>query len=152
MTIYSGALLDVSLETAQMMMDVNLYGTLRLVRLVGPQMAKRGKGLILPVGSTAGELSVPFRGHYNASKAALHAFTETLAEECRPLGVHVMLCSPGTVVSNIINVIVVYHRTSLRTVPDLIYRRKQKHSIYQTIRFTSDIKSGWLRCFILPKM
>jgi len=96
-------LLDVSVETAKMVMDTNLYGTMRLVQLIGPQMAKRGKGLIVPIGSTAGELPVPFKGLYNASKAALHAYTETLGEECRPLGVSVMLCAPGNVSSNIAN-------------------------------------------------
>jgi len=96
-----GALLDVSLETAQKVMDINFYGTLRLVHLIGPRMGRRGKGLIVTMGSTSGELPIPFAGLYNSSKAALHAYTETLAEECRPLGVNVMLCVPGTVVSNI---------------------------------------------------
>ncbi|KDR72264.1 hypothetical protein GALMADRAFT_253091 [Galerina marginata CBS 339.88] len=98
-----GALLDVSIETSQRIMDTNYFGTVRLVRLIGTRMALRGKGLIIPIGSTAGELPIPFKGHYNASKAALHSFTETLGEELRPFGVNVMLCAPGTVRSNIAN-------------------------------------------------
>jgi len=103
-----GALLDITVETAQNVMDTNFFGTVRFVRLIGPHMVKRKKGLILPVGSTAGELSVPFMGYYNPSKAALHSYAETLALELKPFGVHVMLCSPGTVKSNIANVIVAY--------------------------------------------
>ncbi|KAF8901501.1 hypothetical protein CPB84DRAFT_1777455 [Gymnopilus junonius] len=96
-----GALLDIPLETAQKVMDTNLYGTVRLVHLIAPQMVNRGRGLIVPVGSTAGELSVPFMGYYNISKAALHAYSETLKEELRPFGVNVMLLVPGTVISKI---------------------------------------------------
>ncbi|KAF9553107.1 oxidoreductase [Agrocybe pediades] len=99
-----GPLLDITVETAQKVMDTNLFGTVRLVRLIGPHMVKRKKGLIIPVGSTAGELSIPFMGYYNPSKAALHAYTETLALELKPFGVHVMLCSPGSVKSNIADV------------------------------------------------
>lgn len=138
---HSGPLLDIPLEMAQKVMDTNLFGTLRLVQLIGPRMAKRGKGLIIPVGSTAGELSLPFMGHYNASKAALHAFTETLAEECRLINVNVMLCVPGSIVSNIANVSV--FSASLRTRSNIISHRMRLNitkAICKKIRFTTDIK------------
>jgi len=99
-----GPLLDITVETAQKVMSTNFFGTVRFVRLIGPLMVKRKKGLIIPVGSTAGELSIPFMGYYSPTKAALHSYTETLGLELKPFGVHVMLCSPGTVISNIANV------------------------------------------------
>lgn len=140
---YLGALLDVSIETAQRIMDTNFFGTVRLARLIGNRMALRGKGLIIPVGSTAGELPIPFKGHYNASKAALHAFTETLGEEIRPFGVTVMLCAPGTIRSNIANVTRASVRHfQLQLIP-CIHRTKRKTSkaIYRKIRFTVGIRS-----------
>ncbi|KAF9481263.1 oxidoreductase, partial [Pholiota conissans] len=98
------ALLDVPLETAQKIINTNLFGVIRLVNLVGPKMVKRGKGAIVPIGSISGELPCPFMGMYNASKAAVHAYTETLTNELKPFGVHVMLVSPGAVKSKIASV------------------------------------------------
>jgi 1-acylglycerone phosphate reductase len=83
-------------------MDTNLFGTIRLVNAVVPRMATRGQGLVIAVGSILGELGTPFSGLYNTSKAALHSYIETLSLECKPLGVKVMLVSPGSVRSNII--------------------------------------------------
>ncbi|KAF8172066.1 oxidoreductase [Pholiota molesta] len=95
-------LLDVTLERSQSVMDTNLFGTIRLVNAVVPRMATRGQGLVIAVGSILGELGTPFSGLYNTSKAALHSYIETLSLECKPLGVKVMLVSPGSVRSNII--------------------------------------------------
>ncbi|KAF9481265.1 oxidoreductase [Pholiota conissans] len=95
------ALLDVPLESAQKVINTNLFGVIRLVNLVAPKMVKRGKGTIVPIGSINGELPCPFMGMYNASKAAVHAYAETLTNELKPFGVHVMLVSPGAVKSKI---------------------------------------------------
>lgn len=67
-------------------------------------MVKRGKGVIVPIGSINGQLPCPFMGMYNASKAAVHSYTETLTNELKPFGVHVMLVSPGAVKSKIASV------------------------------------------------
>lgn len=45
----------------------------------------------------------PWNGIYCASKAALHSITEVLQMECQPLGISVVLLSPGSVKSNISN-------------------------------------------------
>lgn len=97
-------MLDVPLETAQKVINTNLFGVIRLVNLVGPRMVKRGKGVIVPIGSINGQLPCPFMGMYNASKAAVHSYTETLTNELKPFGVHVMLVSPGAVKSKIASV------------------------------------------------
>ncbi|KDQ22092.1 hypothetical protein PLEOSDRAFT_1051045 [Pleurotus ostreatus PC15] len=79
-----GPLLDMSTHNAQEVMNINFLGTVRLVNAVLPRMAKRGQGMFVTIGSLCGELGTPFSGLYNASKAALHAYTETLSQECRP--------------------------------------------------------------------
>jgi hypothetical protein len=82
-------------------------------------MAERRSGLIINIGSVAGEMwviwiplrltveafwsSTPWSGLYSASKAALHSLTETLQMECRPFNINVMLVSPGSVKSNLVN-------------------------------------------------
>lgn len=107
-------LMDVPLQQAKLVMDTNFFGFLRICNLVVPRMAaSKSKGLIVAVGSILGEIGTPWKGMYNSSKAALHAYTETLEMECRPFGVNVMLVVPGSVISNIANVGVTLKLVSL---------------------------------------
>ena len=48
-----------------------------------------------------GRRSIPWNGIYSSSKAAVHSITDTLYMECMPLGIDVVLVSPGGVKSNI---------------------------------------------------
>ena len=103
--VYIGPLLDLPVDHVKSVMDTNFFGFVRLCNAIVPRMAKSNhKGLIVAIGSILGEFGTPWTGIYNASKAALHSYTETLEMECRPLGVNVMLVAPGSIVSNIANV------------------------------------------------
>lgn len=100
-----GPLVDLPIDYIQSVMNTNFFGFARLCNYIVPRMAKsKTKGLIIPIGSILGEIGTPWTGIYNASKAALHSYAETLEMECRPLGVKVMLVAPGSIVSNIANV------------------------------------------------
>ncbi len=82
--------------------EVNVLGAYFCCRLVGPQMAARGSGRIVSIGSGGSYLPIsnPRVGlgtPYGASKAALGRFTETLAAALGGLGVKVFLISPGLV-------------------------------------------------------
>ncbi|KIK65931.1 hypothetical protein GYMLUDRAFT_952702 [Collybiopsis luxurians FD-317 M1] len=102
--VYLGPLLDLPVDHVKSVMDTNFFGFVRLCNAIVPRMAKSNhKGLIVAIGSILGEFGTPWTGIYNASKAALHSYTETLEMECRPLGVNVMLVAPGSIVSNIAN-------------------------------------------------
>src|SRR5437868_15539403 len=62
-------------------------------------MAERGR--IITVGSIAGIQANPGAGIYNMSKAAMEAFTDTLAAEMQPHGVSVSIIEPGSYRTNI---------------------------------------------------
>jgi len=93
--------LDVSLETAEKTFQTNVFGVLRTQRAVVPHMAERKSGLVINVGSVTAIIPIPFGGIYAATKAAVRSITEALYNECRPLGVDVMLIEPGGVRSNL---------------------------------------------------
>jgi len=77
-------------------LDLNFRATQRLCRAVIPGMKERGQGVILTVSSIYGR---EWGGavSYNASKAALIAFTKSLARELIPHGIRVNSLAPGSV-------------------------------------------------------
>jgi NAD(P)-dependent dehydrogenase (short-subunit alcohol dehydrogenase family) len=82
-------------ETVQALFQTNTIGTLSMVQAVLPQLRQRRGGVIINVTSTVTVKALPVIGVYRASKAAVDAFTETLAIEMEPFGVRVHIVLPG---------------------------------------------------------
>ena len=99
----SGASWELGHEDWWQVVEVNVLGPFLCSRAVMPAMATRRAGRIVNVSSNAAFFRVEddFAGvinsAYMASKAAVVRFTEALASEARPSGVHVFAISPGTV-------------------------------------------------------
>jgi short-subunit dehydrogenase len=92
-----GAIEDVTMEQARHLFEVNLFGTARLTQLVLPQMRKQGAGVIVNVSSIGGEITLPLGAWYYASKHALEAYSDTLRQEVKPFGIHVVIIQPGII-------------------------------------------------------
>jgi NAD(P)-dependent dehydrogenase (short-subunit alcohol dehydrogenase family) len=77
-------------------LDVNLNGVFWCCRAFGGQMLARGKGAIVNVGSMSGFIvnRPQPQSYYNASKAAVHHLTRSLAAEWGPRGVRVNAVAP----------------------------------------------------------
>ena len=86
---------DASDEDVEKQFDTNVFGTLRVLRAVLPQMRARKRGVVVNLSSVAGLVARPFGGLYSATKHALEAITESLHFEAAPLGVRVVLIEPG---------------------------------------------------------
>jgi len=91
----AGAVEDTSDQETQALFDTNLFGAHRLIRAVLPAMRRQGGGLIVNVGSMAGEIAIPFQAFYSATKAALAALSHALRIEAAPHGIVVTLLEPG---------------------------------------------------------
>ena len=83
------------LATAQQLMNTNVLGTLSLTQAFLPLMREKKSGVIINVSSSVTTQAMPLIGLYRASKAALNAWSESLAIETRPFGIRVHVVLPG---------------------------------------------------------
>lgn len=84
-----------TLEQAQDLFDVNVYGIMRMSRAVLGQMRSRKSGLIISLSSAAGRFGMPYFGLYCASKWAMEAYCESLHYELESLGIESILVEPS---------------------------------------------------------
>ncbi|KAG5929501.1 hypothetical protein E4U60_007427 [Claviceps pazoutovae] len=82
------------------MFDVNVLGVMRMVKAFSDLLIS-AKGCIVNIGSVAPIVPLVYSSAYNATKAALHAYGESLHMELKPLGVDVLTIITGGVKSNI---------------------------------------------------
>lgn len=82
-------------EDFDRVMDVNVKGTYLTSRAVARGMMRRKSGVILNLGSLAGERMIEAPIHYCASKAAVRGLTEAMAKELSRHHVRVLCLAPG---------------------------------------------------------
>jgi len=83
--------------TVESVMNINFFSPVRLtLALLGP-MLERDSGLIINVSSVAATLSSPGESAYDASKAALTAFSESMAIDLWQTGLRMLVVYPGLV-------------------------------------------------------
>ncbi|MFK4789313.1 SDR family NAD(P)-dependent oxidoreductase [Microbacterium sp. ZW T5_56] len=77
---------------------VNLTSAFRLVREAGRVMAASGRGgVILNIGSVAASAAQLNASVYGATKAGLHALTQSIAIELSPHGIRAVTIAPGDI-------------------------------------------------------
>lgn len=75
--------------------ETNFFGTLRVIQAALPLLRQQGSGHILGVSSSMGIVAMPLIGFYCATKWAVEALHESLAQEVKPFGIRVTILEPG---------------------------------------------------------
>ena len=88
---------DLRRDEWQQMIDVNLWGTVHVVRAVYPQFVQQGHGHLLLVASLSGLTPTPLLSAYAMTKAATVGLARSLRLEAAPHGVGVTTLCPGPV-------------------------------------------------------
>ena len=84
-----------SIEQAQALFDVNVFGVLRVTNEVLPIMRSQGSGRIVNISSVVGFIPSPFSALYTSTKHAVEGYSETLDHEVRSFGIRVLLVEPA---------------------------------------------------------
>lgn len=90
-----GAVEEFAPEQLRAQMELNFFAAAELTRDVLPHMRAQHAGHILNLTSIGGLISIGGFGPYCASKFALEAWSEALADEVAPFGIRVTLVEPG---------------------------------------------------------
>ena len=90
-----GEFLDADWESQQAMMNLNMLTPVRLTHLFAADMAQRGWGRLLQVGSIGAYQPTPYYSAYSASKSFLRSWAEGVDFELRKHGVSSTVINPG---------------------------------------------------------
>ena len=97
----TGPLEDTPIREMKNNFETNFFGVMRVCNAILPEMRDQKEGLIINISSIAGDMGLPYRGVYSASKAALSIYTEALRLETKQFNINVIDVAPGDFVTNI---------------------------------------------------
>ncbi|MFJ8612777.1 SDR family oxidoreductase [Streptomyces sp. NPDC093675] len=89
-----GTIEEVSEDEARAQIETNLFGALWVTKAALPILRAQGSGHFVQVSSIGGLMAFPNLGLYHASKWAVEAFSQSLALEVAPFGIHVTIVEP----------------------------------------------------------
>jgi NAD(P)-dependent dehydrogenase (short-subunit alcohol dehydrogenase family) len=90
-----GFIEEMSEQDARAQLETNVFGALWITQAALPYLRAQRSGHIIQVSSIGGIVAFQNLGLYHASKWALEGFSQSLAQEVAPFGVHVTLIEPG---------------------------------------------------------
>ena len=116
-----GSIEELTDEEARESFDINVFGTLNVIRAVLPFMRAQKSGHIINISSVAGIAAATGWALYAATKFAVIGLSEVLADDVKAMGIKVTVVAPGA------------FRTSFLT-PDSLVMPKKPISDYQDVR------------------
>ena len=92
-----GPVEELPMEAFRTTMETNYFGSLRCIRACVGEMRRQRSGCIVNISSVAGRIPLSPLAPYVASKYALEALSETLAQELKAFNIRVAIVEPGIV-------------------------------------------------------
>ena len=92
-----GSVEELPLAVFRAVMETNYFGVIRCTQALLPAMRQRQSGCIINVASIAGQVATAPTTAYTASKFAMEAFSECLAQEVRSFNIRVAIVEPGII-------------------------------------------------------
>ena len=86
---------DVTEEEMFHQFNVNVFGVLRMCKMVIPKMRRQQEGIIINISSFLGKIGLPLLTFYNASKYAVEGITDSLRYELKDFNIRVHSIMPG---------------------------------------------------------
>ncbi|MQA11446.1 MAG: glucose 1-dehydrogenase [Pseudonocardiaceae bacterium] len=99
--VSSKDLVDTTPEEWDRVVNTNLRGVFLATRAVGKHLLAQGSGKVINIASNFAFTGVPRHAAYSASKAAVVAFTRSMAIEWAPHGIQVNALAPGYVATDL---------------------------------------------------
>jgi short-subunit dehydrogenase len=118
----AGPLEETPLEAIKQLYEVNVFGLLQVTKTCLP-LLKQSRGIIINIGSVAGDFTIPFQTSYSMTKASVASLTEGLRQELKPFGVRVVNVKPGDTKSNFSSSRQVYQS------PQSVYQKRLTRSV-----------------------
>lgn len=122
--LYSMPVSDLSIPKAKELFDLNVWSYIAMTQAFLPLLLK-SKGMIVNQTSTASVITIPFQSTYNASKAAMVMFSDTMRLELAPFGIQVVDLKTSGVQSN-----------GFKNHQEAMHPALPKDSIYESARDT----------------
>ena len=86
---------DTSIEEFRAQIETNLFGTIIMTKAAIRLFREQRRGHFFQISSIGGRAGATGRGPYSAAKFGVEGFSEVLAAEMAPFGVHVTIVEPG---------------------------------------------------------
>jgi NAD(P)-dependent dehydrogenase (short-subunit alcohol dehydrogenase family) len=92
-----GSVEELTMDDFRDVMETNFFGVLRCTKALLPSMRQNRKGCIINLASVSGKIATSPLGAYCASKYALEAMSEALAQEVKSFNIRVAIIEPGII-------------------------------------------------------
>jgi NAD(P)-dependent dehydrogenase (short-subunit alcohol dehydrogenase family) len=94
-SVVVGAAEEMAVADVREQVEVLLLAPMLLTRAFLGPMRERGRGRVVQISSMGGQVAVPTHSAYHAGKWGLEGFTESVAQEVAPFGVHLSIVELG---------------------------------------------------------
>ena len=141
-----GPTAELAPDTFDALIGANVRSAYYLTAAIAPKMAERGHGVIVNLGSMAGQIGLSGGAAYGATKAALASLTRSWAAEYSPAGVRINTIAPGPAYTGGSS------RESLTALgkTTLLARTAEAEEIGQVIAFLASPAAGYITGALIP--